>query len=524
LAGAKIPANGSCLVTLKVTSIQPGNLTNRINANDVTTFQGAKNIALTEATLTNLPGVGVGKSFSPNIIEPDRVSKLTITVINARDNGITNLAFIDQMPTGLIIAPVPNSSNTCNGIVNTANTPTSQLSLTGGSLGARASCTVSVDVTANSIGNYLNDIPPGTITNTQGSTNPQPAADTLVVTILPTVSKSFSPVKIPVNGISTLTIQLGNASTTNITLTNDLTDALPTGVVVATNPNLAGTCTAANVLANPNSSNITYTSGATIPVGGCTMKLNVTAIVPGVYTNTIPIGALKTNNGNNLQPATATLTSGNANILLVKRITAVNGATGTSTAIGGDPIAGYTNDSTNPYDDNTLDTPAPTPRDTQYWPNPNTFLVGAINGGQIRPNDIVEYTIYFLSAGDTAAQNVLFCDRVPSNTTFVPTAFNSLPTPNPGAGDRGIAVDIGGTLNGYTNGADSDFAEYFPPGVEPSNKPGYSKISCGKDSSNQPLPNNNGAVVVNLGNIQNATSLGQPPISHGFVRFRARVK
>jgi uncharacterized repeat protein (TIGR01451 family)/fimbrial isopeptide formation D2 family protein len=524
LAGGKIPANSSCQVTLKVTSIQPGNLTNTINVNDVTTFQGAKNTVIATATLTNLPGVGVGKSFAPNIIEPNQVSRLTITAINARDNGLTNLAFTDQMPTGLIFAAVPNISTTCNGVVNATNTPTAQLSLTGGSLGVRAACTVSVNVTANSVGNYLNDIPPGTITNTQGSTNPEPASDTLIVTILPTVSKSFSPVKIPVNGVSTLSIQLGNNAASNITLTNDLIDTFPPGIVVATTPNLAGTCTAANIIANPSSGNITYTSGAIIPVGGCTMRLNVTTTVPGSYINTIPIGALRTNNGDNLQPATATLTSGNANILLVKRITAVNGATGTSTAIGGDLIAGYTNDSTNPYDDNTLDTPAPTPPDTQYWPTPNTFLVGAINGGQIKPNDIVEYTIYFLSTGDTEAQNVLFCDRVPSNATFIPTAFNSLPTPNPTTRDRGIAVDIGGTLNAYTNSADSDFAEYFPPGVEPSNKPGYSKISCGKDSSNQPLPNSNGAVVVNLGNIPNATSLGQPPSSHGFVRFRALVK
>jgi uncharacterized repeat protein (TIGR01451 family)/fimbrial isopeptide formation D2 family protein len=507
LTGAKIPANSSCQVTLKVTSIQPGNLTNTININDVTTFQGAKNTAIASATLTNLPGVGVGKSFAPNIIEPNQVSRLTITVINARDTvgGLTNLAFTDQMPTGLMIAPVPNTSTTCNGVVNATNIPTAKLSLTGGSIGVRASCTVSVDVTANSVGNYLNDIPPGTVMNTQGSTNPEPASDTLIVTILPTV-------------------QLGNSANSNITLSNDLTDTFPPGVVVATNPNLVGTCNLANIIANPSSNSITYPSGSTIPVGGCTIALNVTTTVAGVYPNIIPIGALRTNNGNNLQPATATLTSGNANLLLVKRITAVNGATGTSTAIGGDSIAGYTNDPTNPYDDNTLDTPTPTPPDTQYWPTPNTFLIGAINGGQIKPNDIVEYTIYFLSAGDTEAQNVLFCDRVPTNATFIPTTFNSLPTPNSTLSDRGIAVDIGGVLNGYTNSADIDFAEYFPPGIEPSNKPGYSKISCGKDSSNQPLPNSTGAVIVNLGNIPNATSLGQPPSSHGFVRFRVRVK
>lgn len=199
------------------------------------------------------------------------------------------------------------------------------------------------------------------------------------------------------------------------------------------------------------------------------------------------------------------------NVLLVKRITAVNGRTATN---GGDNLANYINEATNPYDDNTIEPslapnpPAyPTP-DTDKWLNPSTFLVGGINGGAVQPNDILEYTIYFLSTGAQPAKNVRFCDRVPDNTTFVPTAFGSSP-------DRGIVVNQGGTVTNLTNVPDTDAGQYFAPGIDPAVV--YPGINCGG-------ANTNGAVVVNLGNLPFATGQGVPSQSYGFVRFWGTVK
>ena len=60
-----------------------------------------------------------------------------------------------------------------------------------------------------------------------------------------------------------------------------------------------------------------------------------------------------------------------------------------------------------------------------------------INGSNVSPGDELEYTIYFISTGDSPAKNVLFGDgfarrlhRVPENVTFIPTAFNSNPPQN----------------------------------------------------------------------------------------------
>ncbi len=217
------------------------------------------------------------------------------------------------------------------------------------------------------------------------------------------------------------------------------------------------------------------------------------------------------------------LTGSNPNLLLVKRITDINGLAFTDYE-----------DSSSRYDDNTISPIIPAALenqpDTDKWPS--SSLRGKIDGGTIKPNDSIEYTIYFISAGDGPANKVLFCDRVPANVTFIPTAFNSIPAGDnglPGA-DRGIALSISGNLKSYTNIADGDLARYFPPNQDPTYGdyaaffPGIADPTTffAKKICNE--PNNNGAIVVNLGTIPNATSINTPSNSNGFVRFQGRVK
>ncbi|MFN6483119.1 MULTISPECIES: hypothetical protein [unclassified Nostoc] len=226
--------------------------------------------------------------------------------------------------------------------------------------------------------------------------------------------------------------------------------------------------------------------------------------------------------------ATTTLTCSNPNVLLVKRITAINGGT---TTVGGDSLVGYIDAPTNPYDDNnitipTQPTPTDPPKDTDKWPALNSFMIGGIYGGNVKPGDEMEYTIYFLSAGDGTAPKVLICDRVPNNVSFIPTAFNSFSTKNSAglpSADRGIIWQHNGNTESLTNTQDGDVAQYFPAGVEPSTvyndpiNPSKKVVDCGG-------ANTNGAIVVNLGDLPNATGSGTPLTSYGFIRFRGRVK
>ena len=223
---------------------------------------------------------------------------------------------------------------------------------------------------------------------------------------------------------------------------------------------------------------------------------------------------------NSIDPTRVPL-SNNPNVLLVKRITQINDDI---TSLNGQDLRAYNPDSNYAYDDNVLD-PGANPPDTEYWPDTttdqsSTFLIGAIDGGDVELGDTVEYTIYFLSTGNAPAENVQICDRIPTNQSFVSNAYNHLPQASSGsfASDRGIVIfhnlDSGSLDDdvplAHTNVSDGDSARYYAPG-EPL------PASCGG------AVNDNGAIVVDLGDVPNATSPGNPVASYGSVRFQARV-
>ncbi|MEH2207613.1 MAG: hypothetical protein V7K53_26690 [Nostoc sp.] len=201
--------------------------------------------------------------------------------------------------------------------------------------------------------------------------------------------------------------------------------------------------------------------------------------------------------------------SSNPKLLLIKRITRLNNQDLTDIVDGRSDVA--TNAS------NYVPEPYATDDSDPKWPA--GYLRGLINAGTVKPGDELEYTIYFLSNGLGNATNVKFCDLVPTNVNFIPTAFNGM-TPSdgglPGA-DRGIALAIGSnTPTLYlTNVGDSDRGYFYT--VNESGTPSY----CGT--------NTNGAVVVNITvpsfpNLPAATGSGTPANSYGFVRFRTKVK
>jgi len=151
----------------------------------------------------------------------------------------------------------------------------------------------------------------GTVTtNAVTITVPTCAPFVVPVVVNPTLAKAFSPITINTGGTSTLTVTLSNANAAVATLTGPLVDTLPGGVVVANTPNANTTCGGAGaVVAVAAASTVTLPAGRTIPANGtCTLTVDVTAALVGSYVNTLPIGALVTSNGNNLAPATATLT------------------------------------------------------------------------------------------------------------------------------------------------------------------------------------------------------------------------
>ena len=187
-SGGVLPANASCTLTLRVVMTVNGNRTNRIPAGAVTTFNGVSNPDPTEASLTNLPGVSVNKTFNPAQVLTNQPSTLTITIRNTSNVPVVDMGVADNLPgtlpDGLEVANPANASTTCGGTL-TANPGSQNIQLTGGGLAALGlagdSCIVIVDVLSTRPGVYLNTIPAGAITASGGVTNNDPASATLTV-------------------------------------------------------------------------------------------------------------------------------------------------------------------------------------------------------------------------------------------------------------------------------------------------------------------------------------------------------
>lgn len=242
---------------------------------------------------------------------PGATATLTIRLDNPNAADLTEAAFTDTLPSGLVVAQIPNAATSCSGGTVLAAASATSVRLSGGTIPANSYCTVTVSVLSNSSGTYTDTLATAAVSTYEGVSNAESSSAQLVVSTPPTVAKQFSPAVIPPSGIATLTILLGNDNSTTATLSSTLTDTLPTApgnITVASTPNLSSTCSGGSVTAAAGSGTITIASGTGIPAGGCSISVDVTGTTPGDYVNNIPAGALVTSLGNNQQPANAGLT------------------------------------------------------------------------------------------------------------------------------------------------------------------------------------------------------------------------
>ena len=329
LGGASGGTAASCTLSVDVTASTPGTLTNTVQAGGVTGTAGGipvTNPQPASADLTVAPPLEVqiaiqGKTLDSAIqsgapfttgaasstIGASEV--LTIRLRNPSAIDLSGVAFTDLLPSGLVLTPTPNGSTTCAGGTVSAPVSGTAIALTGASLPAGAACTVSANVLSNAPGIYTDDIPVGDVTSYEGVSNALATSAQLVILDPPTVGLEFDLPVIQPGGTSTAIISLGNPNGSPLTLTAPLVVSLPVApgaILVDPVPSIGGSCTGA-VTATAGGATITYASGATIPPGGCDIRVNVTGTVPGDYTGVIPSGDLQTTSGPNFAPATAPL-------------------------------------------------------------------------------------------------------------------------------------------------------------------------------------------------------------------------
>ncbi|HMK59717.1 MAG TPA: SdrD B-like domain-containing protein [Dissulfurispiraceae bacterium] len=242
---------------------------------------------------------------------------------------MANLAVTDTLPAGVTVPSGPNPVTTCAGA--TVSSPASnQVRVSGGTIaaasgGVAASCYAEIDAVAAAPGDYLNTIPAGGVTATSGGSpvsNSQPASDTLRAKAPLTVHKAIVNMTLDAGNpasfttgtatrgagaAATMTIRLDNANAANLTGAA-FTDLLPSGLVVAINPNASTNC-ASGVVSAPASATSIRLTGATVPASGfCTVTVDVLSNISGSYTNTIPASAVTTVEGvTNEEPTSAQL-------------------------------------------------------------------------------------------------------------------------------------------------------------------------------------------------------------------------
>jgi Right handed beta helix region/SdrD B-like domain len=207
--------------------------------------------------------------------------------------------------------------------------------------------------------------------------------------------------------------------------------------------------------------NCTFPTAGT---AGLTSATNITATARDSIGNTSEFSALP---------------SDKASFILVKRITAVkDGVTNITTnfnTITNDPI----------------------------WPT--GYLVGAINGGNIKPGDEVEYTIYYLNGGENRVTQARICDRLNADLIFQPKFDTSATS------DQGILFTKGISSQYLTNTSDIDQGFFSTSNIMP--------VNCNTTANSTSNLSDNVVVV-------DAATSSNPLLGNerGSVKFKVKIR
>jgi uncharacterized repeat protein (TIGR01451 family) len=200
-------------------------------------------------------------------------------------------------------------------------------------------------------------------------------------------------------------------------------------------------------------------------------------------------------------------TSGNANVLLVKRITAINGNRIQNPNDSSKRLDGIVHDSAI----NTHDS------DTNKWPS-TSYLVGATNAGKVKPGDKIEYTIYFVNNGNLDASGVRICDRITANQSFQLATYGGV--------NQDIQAQVG--IAPILDLTAADDAPIDRTQVYAANATVPSTCNLKATNTNGtvdiPITGAAGTGVPNFTVIPGSIAPGVPSNSAGFVRFTTIVK
>jgi uncharacterized repeat protein (TIGR01451 family) len=288
---------------------------------------------------------------------------------------------------------------------------------------------------------------------------------------------------------STLTLK-GYVGTNNPLTRTNFAPATVEFFVAATNSNDLGPVfsTDPTTVAKLHAEGQTYLGTCTTDANGRfgTATSPCAISVPSV-TDPLKITSTATDPNGNTSEFSAAL-GNDPQLVLVKRVTKI-GTTAITTTIDD------TRSTTTAANDNQL-----------KWPLANSsngispVLVGSIDTAKVSPGEEIEYTIYFLSAGNAPIKSMNICDLVPANTTYV-------------TGSGQISFN-GAAASSLSN-------EYLPAGAI-ANTAGIGLCKTHRNPALNSLTaaeNPRGLVWVKIDDYQTPLA----PFDYGYIRFRALV-
>ncbi len=267
------------------------------------------------------PPPTITKSFSPNPVAVGGTSTLTFTVVNPGSSTLTGVAVSDTFPAGVVVAPAPAIGGTCSGTVS-ALPGASSISVSGVSIVAAASCTVTVAVVANTAGPHANVS--GFVSSTEGGTNTTAtgsAAATLTAVQPPSITKTFSTSPILMGGTSILTLTITNPNSSNALSGVAVADTYPAGMTNASPLVPAATNTCGGTLTAAAGGGGVSLAGGAIGAGtSCAITVPVTAPAAGTFVNVTGAVSASVAGAGNTASATLTAEAPAPAISLAKRV------------------------------------------------------------------------------------------------------------------------------------------------------------------------------------------------------------
>ncbi len=326
----------SCYIEVPVVSTTA--FMNRTNSVSVTAKTSMAEIIAPVTATANLTAhaLSVTHAFGTASLIVSTNTAWTVTIVNNSATMQTAVAFSDTFTSvaanALFVAPVPTVANSCGGTV-TATAGTNVVSLTGGTIPANSSCTISVNMVGNGVGTITNNAV--SVTSSQQTTAATSNNASLVVinpsVLINTVSKVFTPPTVTLLQNSTASITWSSASAGD-TVNPIVTDNLPVGMTVAastllnpTAPNVMASCatgaqpTILSTTVSPLRNQIVVALSITqVQNQVCTITFEVTPTQPGTLTNTIAKGDILSADGTT---AANTVASNNAQLVVTNVLT-----------------------------------------------------------------------------------------------------------------------------------------------------------------------------------------------------------